>query len=309
MNGEKHLVTTLGDRAYSEVGWMLAHEHIFANFAADDDHGIEASAVVGRMIAEVERAKAVGISVLVDATAVGAARRPDILAALSHATNFPILAATGLFKEPAKRDWAAAHADDALTAWMVSELDHGIGETGVRAGWIKLSVTDSGVQPHEARLLGAAAHASRATNAVVGCHTVGSARANDILDIFEAAGGDPARFIWIHTQTEPDIKAHLAFARRGAWIEYDVIDADAGQGPTDATYVNWILEVMNAGLSEQLLLSHDRVGYDPAQQGGGVFKPYSTLADTFIPQLFERGIDTAAIETLLRGNPFRAYAR
>lgn len=305
MSSEKHLITTLGKCAYADVGWMLAHEHIFANFAADDDHCIDSAAVVARMLPELERAKGVGISALVDATAIGAARRPDILAALSQAADFPILAATGWFKEPAKWDWALEHSNSALCAWLVTELTTGMGNSAVRAGWIKLSVTDSGVQPHEARLISAAAGASRATGAVVGCHTVGGPLAHAVLDIFEAAGGDPSRFIWIHTQTEPDINVHLDFARRGAWIEYDAIDQD----PADEVYSDWILQVLDAGFGNQLLLSQDRVGYDPVKAEGGVFKPYSALTETFIPKLRGRGVDTAGIEMLLHDNPFRAYAR
>lgn len=305
MSSEKRLVTTLGDRAAHEVGWMLAHEHLFANFAADDDHGVNTAAVVGRMIPEVQRAKLHGITAIVDTTAIGAARRPDILAALSHAAALPILVPTGLFKEPAKQEWAAAHEDESLAAWMIRELDEGIGDTGIRAGWIKLSVTDSGVQLHEGRLIHVAALASRATNAVVGCHTVGGALANAVLDTFEAAGGDPARFIWIHTQTEPDIAAHLAFARRGAWIEYDAIDGH----PADSVYADWIMRVLDAELGDHLLLSHDRVGYDPAQPNGGTFRPYSALIETFIPQLSRCGISAGEIDRLLRDNPFRAYAR
>lgn len=305
MSSKKHLITTLGKCASADVGWMLPHEHVFANFAADDDHAIDPEAVVARMLPELERAKAAGITALVDATAIGGARRPDILASLSHAANIPILAATGWFKEPAKQDWALAHSDSALCTWLVNELTIGIGDRGVQAGWIKLSVTDSGVQPHEVRLIRAAARASRATDAVVGCHTVGGALAHIVLDIFEAAGGDAARFIWIHTQTEPDINLHLDFARRGAWIEYDAID----QEPADAVYLDWILQVLEVGLGNHLLLSHDRVGYDPAQAGGGVFKPYSALMETFIPKLRKCGVDAAGIEMLLRDNPFRAYAR
>ncbi|MEZ4584584.1 MAG: hypothetical protein R3A10_23620 [Caldilineaceae bacterium] len=41
----------------------------------------------------------------------------------------------------------------------------------------------------------------------------------DQLDIIEAAGYTPERFIWIHTQAEPDFDLHREMARRGAWLE------------------------------------------------------------------------------------------
>jgi phosphotriesterase-related protein len=300
-----HLVTTLGDFTADQVGWMLAHEHLFANFVADDDHDADPAAVAARMTPELERARAAGITAMVDATAVGGARRPDVLLTVSQASGMPTLAATGLFKEPAKTDWVRAHSEAALRDWMILELTEGIDQTFMRAGWIKLSVTDSGVQPHEATLIRAAAGASRVTGAVVGSHTVGAALANDELDLFLKAGGASDRFIWIHTQTEPDVAKHEAFARRGAWIEYDAIDEDRH----DDAYLDMIVRALEKGYADRVLLSHDRVGYNPAQPTGGVFKPYTYLTEQFVPKLRACGVDDAALEVLLRHNPFRAYAR
>lgn len=300
-----HLVTTLGDLTADQVGWMLAHEHIFANFYVDYGNDAPISQVIARLSPELERAQQAGITVMVEATAVGAARRPDILLAVSQAAALPVLAATGLFKEPAKSIWAETLGETGLRNWLIGELTEHIDDTTFRAGWIKLSATDSGVQPHEKLLLRAAAQASQATNAVVGSHTVGAALANAELDIFEAAGGDPARFIWIHTQTERDVTKHAAFARRGAWIEYDAIDEDR---PDDA-YLDWILCAFAGGYADRVLLSHDRSGYNPGQANGGELKPYAYLPSQFVPKLQARGLDDADIDQLLRVNPFSAYAR
>jgi phosphotriesterase-related protein len=300
-----HLVTTLGDLSADHVGWMLAHEHVFANFYADDDAATAIAPVIDRMEPALQAVKAAGITALVEATAVGGARRPDVLLAVSQAIKLPLIAATGLFKEPAKTEWAHRLGESGLRDWLIRELTEQIDGSTFRAGWIKLSVTDSGVQPHEELLLRAAAHASQTTNAVVGSHTVGAALANAELDIFEAAGGDPARFIWIHTQTEPDVEQHAAFTRRGAWIEYDAIDEDR---PDDA-YLDWVVRAFDGGYADRVLPSHDRSGYNPTQMNGGTFKPYTYLLTQFVPKLQARGIHEAGIQQLLHANPFRAYAR
>ena len=301
----KQLVTTLGDKRADEVGIMLAHEHIFANFTADDDFGTPVHDVVLRMSPEVVRAQKSGVSALVEATAVGAGRRADILRAISEATKLPILVATGIFKEPAKREWVERCGEEGLRAWMTHELKYGIGDSDVRAGWIKLSVADEGVLPHERVLLRAAAGASRDTGAITGSHTVCGRVAHEELNIFEEAGGKAERFIWIHTQVEPDFNLHIEFARRGAWIEYDAIDQDA---PAEV-YVERILRALDSGLENRLLLSHDRVGYNPHAANGGSFKPYAFLCETFLPMLKAAGVDGATIEKLTRSNPFNAYAR
>ena len=98
---------------------------------------------------------------------------------------------------------------------------------------------------------------------------------------------------------------HLEVARRGAWIEYDGI----GGWGEDATYVENIHRVLDAGLGDQLLLSHDRGWYDPAQPGGGTPKPYTYLSEVFLPKLGRAGSTAPTIAMLTRDNPFRAFAR
>ena len=67
--------------------------------------------------------------------------------------------------------------------------------------------------------------------------------------------------------------------------------------------------LLDAGLGNHLLLSHDRGWYDPALPGGGVPKPYTYLTDQFLPKLRAAGVDEGIIDQLTRVNPFRAFAR
>jgi phosphotriesterase-related protein len=68
------------------------------------------------------------------------------------------------------------------------------------------------------------------------------------------------------------------------------------------------LRLLDAGFGEQLLLSHDRGWYDPAQPGGGEPKPYTYLSEVFLPKLRSAGVDEATIRQLTEENPFRAFA-
>jgi phosphotriesterase-related protein len=92
-----YLYTTRGLLRSDEVGAILPHEHIFANFYTGDDIGASASDVVERVKPALVRAQECGVSVLVDATAIGGARRVDILQAASDATGLPVVVATGIF--------------------------------------------------------------------------------------------------------------------------------------------------------------------------------------------------------------------
>ena len=67
--------------------------------------------------------------------------------------------------------------------------------------------------------------------------------------------------------------------------------------------------MLAAGLGGQVLLSHDRGWYDPAQPGGGTPRPFTPLSESFLPRLRAAGIDETTLTTLTQHNPFQAFAR
>jgi phosphotriesterase-related protein len=266
---------------------------------------VEAADVIALMGPEIDKARAVGVTTLVECSPVGVGRRVDLVRAVSEATNFPIVVPTGIYREPWIPAWAHAAGEDKLRDWMLAELQDEIEDTGVRAAWIKLSAGDDGITACEAKILRAAAAGGVATNAVIGSHTIRGRVVRDQLDIVETAGYAPERFIWIHTQAEPDFALHLEMARRGAWLEYDGI----GNPDEDETYIERILRVLDAGFGHKLMLSHDRGWYDPAQPGGGTPRPFTYISEHFLPKLRARGVDEATIRQLTCTNPFIAFAR
>lgn len=300
-----HLVTTLGDKTADELAFILPHEHIFADFVSNNDAGKSLDDVLPIIEPFIRSAQQNRLSALVDATALGGARRVDILRDVSQALDLPIVIATGIFKEPYKRDEVERLGEDGLSRWMIGELTAGVDGTDIVAGWIKLSVADEGVADHEVTLLKAATRASLITGAAIGSHTVSGKVAMAELDIIEASGGHADRFIWVHTQVEPDFSYHLEIAKRGAWIEYDNI----GASPDDDTYLSLICRMIDAGFAGQLLLSHDCAGYNPTQAHGGKIAPYTYLSNIFLPKLRARNVEEMVIRQMTHHNPFNAYAR
>lgn len=302
------LVTTLGTKQAEEVGVILPHEHVFVDLRTWDKPGYaqgEAQDVIALMGPEIERAQAAGVTALVECSTVGVGRRIDILQAVSEATGLPIVAPTGVYREPWVLPWMHRAEEAALRDWMAHELEHGIEDTGVRAGFIKLSAGDDGITPTEAKVLRAAAQAAQNSNSIIGSHTIRGSVVQDQLRIIEEAGYSAERFIWIHTQADPDFALHLEIARRGAWIEYDSI----GDPADDARFIDWIRRVLDAGLGSRLLLSHDRGWYDPAQPGGGTPRPFTYLTTEFLPKLRAAGVGEETIHQLTVENPFRAFTR
>lgn len=305
------LITTLGSLSLADLagGIILPHEHIFVDLRTPDhpDQGRAPEAeVVALMAPELRRAASAGVVALVECTPVGVGRRADLDLAVSRAAEFPVVLPTGVYREPWIPLWVREASERELTDWMVGELQDEVVGTGVPAAWIKLSAGDDGITDCERKVLRAAAAAGMATGAVIGSHTIRGRVVMDQLDTLVEVGYAPERFIWIHTQAEPDVGLHLAAAARGAWLEYDAIGSN---GYGDEVFLDLILQALGAGYGDQLLLSHDRGWYDPAKPGGGTPRPFTYLSEQFLPKLRAAGIDHATVDKLTRINPFRAFGR
>ena len=303
------VITTLGPKNAGELGMILAHEHVFVDLRTWDQPGYaqaDPADVIKLMVPELAGAREAGVTAIVECSGAGVGRRADILKAVSEAANFPLVAPTGIYREPWVPDWAHAASEDELREWMAGELTGEIEESGVQAGWIKLSAGDDGMTACEAKILRAAIAASAATDAIIGSHTIRGRVVRDQLDVFEEMGHTPERFIWIHAQAEPDFELNLEMGRRGVWISYDAIGGDDSD---DGMYIERIRRMLDAGLGDRLILSHDRGWYDPAQPGGGAPRPFTYISERFLPKLRAAGMDDETIHQLICDNPFRAFAR
>lgn len=301
------LITTLGDYEREDLAMILPHEHVFVDLRTPDQPGYaeaDPHAVVALMAPRIEEIKALGVTALVECSTGGVGLRVDIDLAVSKATDFPIVVPTGNYREPWIPQWVREADDAELEAYMLGHLTEGIGDTGVKAAWIKLSAGDDGMTPLEQRILKAAARAGKATSALIGSHTIKGRVALDQIAVIEEQGYSANRYLWIHTQEEPDFALHREVAGRGAWIEYDC----AGRWE-DEKVVDLILRALEAGLGDRLLLSHDLGWFDPAIEGGGTPKPYTRLSAHILPMLRAKGIGEETLTRLTHTNPFNAFAR
>jgi len=303
-----NLITTLGPKKSDELGMILPHEHIFVDLRTWDQPGYaqaDTADVIALMTPELIKAREVGVTAIVECSTVGVGRRADILKAVSEASGFLLVAPTGIYREPWVPAWAHNASEAELAQWMQAELEGQIEQSGVQAGFIKLSAGDNGLTPCETKILHAAARAAAATGAAIGSHTIQGRVVRDQLDIIENSGYTAERFIWIHAMVEEKMELNLELARRGVWIEYDSI----GDGVNDDRILSRILQMLDAGLGGHLLLSQDRGSYDPAQPGGGAPRPYTYINEQFLPKLRASGVDDLTIHKMTHQNPFLAFAR
>ena len=307
----KRIQTIKGPVEIGTLGFILPHEHLFTDLRGprvpDYAQG-EPSAVVKVVGPYLVDASAAGVTALVECSTVGVGRNLSVLRSLAEVTPIHIIAPTGVYRDAYIPESLREISEHALAELWTKELTEGIEGTSIRAGFIKLAMSDDGPTALEIRNLKAAAKASQNTGAVIASHTIGGKVARKEMDVLEETGLDLHRFIWIHAQTEPDVSILEDAARRGAYIELDSVGAPY-QSQTELLEI--VMTLIQAGFISQLLLSHDAGWYNPARADGlpdEGYRGYTALAKDFIPALLQRGITQEQIRLITVNNPSNAFA-
>ncbi len=307
----KKVHTVLGPVASDQLGMILPHEHLFTDLrgpAVPDYAQADPEDVVAVVEPYLRAAYAAGVTALVECSTVGVGRNMAVLQRLAESTPIHIVAPTGLYKDTFTPDSLRHVSVDFLADLWTGELLEGIEGTAVRAGFIKLALSDDGPTDLEVRNLRAAARASAASGAVIASHTVGGDVAMVELEILEIEGFDLRRFIWVHAQAEEELSFQIEAAQRGVFLE---IDSIGGTWQTEAQLIENILGIIEAGYIDNLLLSHDAGWYNPARQDGMPdegFRNYTELLTDFLPALQQRGVTEEQINQITVENPRWAYA-
>jgi phosphotriesterase-related protein len=344
--------TTAGPLTRDQIGDVLAHQHMLVEYGANPPTAfVDADP---EMVYEVigpwlEEAKALGIGTFVDPTPLGVGLRSDIIKYAADRAELPTMMVTGFYREPFMPEWVYDASVDELADFLRDELENGVGDTGVPAGWIKLSQSGTGMTLTERRILEAACIVAQETDAAIGSHLAlwGSSAGPTALAVMDALEGfgcslDEQRFIWIHAGVEAGASGSvteladvvgadsgmdylMAALERGAYLSLDSIGSPFWGG-TYADYadnIERIRQFADAGYEDRIIIGSDTGWFDPGQPGGfeleqvdGVWTmvgtyagDYSMVPGEFVPAMREAGFSEELISKLMQDNPWSAYSR
>lgn len=298
--------TVRGPVSPAALGPTLPHEHILVDFVGAADVSparYAADAVATAALPHLRAAHAQGVRTLVECTPNFLARDPRLLARLSAESGLHLITNTGLYgarKNIFLPAYAHTESPEQLAARWIAESREGIGDTGIRPGFIK-----SGVDPEpelsdvQRKLITAAALTHAATGLTIAVHT-GRGPGLTQLDVLRAHGVAPAAYIWVHAQGARDDDLFAA-ADRGAWISCDGLNRNS-----IARHLHLCVELRKRGHLERVLLSHDAGWFDPGKPGGGLYRGYDLLFAEFVPMLRKNDFSAAEIERLTVRNPAEA---
>lgn len=315
--------TVTGPIDASALGTTLMHEHLLIGYPGWESDTInpgpsrdEMRAACADRIAEMQD---LGVASMLDPCPNDLGRDVELMAEMSARTGLQIICATGLYKQ-AEGGVPYWHfrgqfepIADAMAELFIKEIEDGIGETGVRAGIIKVGTGTGEVTEHEKHILEAAAKASIATGAPITTHT-DQGTLGDAQQAILIGHGVPAHRIIIgHSCGTSDHDYHMGLVRGGSYLGFDRFGLDMIH--PDAERVASLLRLVEAGAGRNVVVSHDSVWCwrgrpFPPELGGAMAEVWNpTHFQTRIaPQLLAAGATQSQIDAFLVDNPRRFFS-
>lgn len=311
-------MTVRGPIAPESLGFCLPHEHIVLRFGEEPQEPpqFDDEAVFGLLLPYLQYISSLGVKAIADCTASYFGRHPALLRRLSEAGNLHLLTNTGFYGAAQDRyvpEMAFNASPQEIAAIWVGEFKNGIGETGVRPGFVKTAIDPGPLSAIDHKLIEAAALTHLQTGLSLAVHTAGNVEgAFAQLAVLEQYKVRPDAWIWVHAQESEDVQPLLEAAARGAWISLDGVCAGYyDPEKRKLTHSNSILRHMahlralrDAGFLNQVLLSHDGwIMPSPVLD----IRPFDSLMTTLIPMLQLSGFKPAEVYQLTTRNPAKAF--
>jgi len=255
--------------------------------------------------------KNAGGDTIVDASNLHMARDPLALARVSRATGLNVITGSGYYvprSYPADMD---SKTEEDICHEIVHEVTVGVGDTDIRAGIIGEIGCEWPLSDNERKVLRAAAAAQQGTGAPLNIHPARNASAPlEIVEILSKAGADISHTVISHidrTLREPEGRRQLA--ETGCYLEYDLFGEEGYYFvptidlPNDHQRINEIIELINQGYLNQILISQDICWKHRLRSYGG--HGYDHILRNAVPIMRIKGMSEEQIHTLLVDNPKR----
>lgn len=307
-NGNK-VMTVTGLVSSLDIGYSLIHEHILVDFIGADQYDPKKwnrEDVIKKVLPYLNQLKAAGCKTLVECTPEYLGRDVLLLQQLSTLSGLNIITNTGYYGGSVNK-FLPAHAftetEHQLADRWIKEHQEGIAGTGIRPGFIKISVNDAALSDISKKLVRAAAHCHLQTGLTIASHTGPAIPAFEEIEILKQLGVAPDAFIWVHAQNEKDWNQFKLAAKKGAWVSLDAI-----RDENIKTYVDMLAFLKKEKCLHRVLVSHDAGWYEPDKPDGGKIRGYTTLFEKLIPALNQKIFKEEDIDQLIKHNPAEAFA-
>jgi phosphotriesterase-related protein len=283
------------------LGWIRRHLANEDNLRLSD---------VADAIEELRLYREAGGGTVADVTTPDIGRDPAGLKEISEASGVHVVMGSGYYK-------AASYPPeihDASVTQLAEQIAHdvldGSDGLGVRPGIIGEIAVGWPPHPDEDKVVRAAAAAQTATGVALLIQP-GHAPEAPIaaIETVRSAGGDPERTIAAHLdRTLFTVEPMLDLAATGCYLAFDFFGQEASRPnsvnfPNDAGRIDYLIALIEAGYSRQLLVSVDAYMKTRLTKYGG--DGYAHILDNVIPLMRAKGMSDGEIKTIVVENPMR----
>jgi phosphotriesterase-related protein len=311
----------------SDLGQTLMHEHVFVmstehmqNYGSDwwDEEFRVTDAV-----AKLNAMHAKGIATIVDPTVWGLGRYIPRIQRIAEQTPVHIIVAAGLYVyEELPQQYAyrgpgnLIDIPEPMVTDFSRDITEGIGDTGVKAAFLKFALETPEPSPGIERIARAIARTHVETGAPITVHTSGPHQTGrTAVRIFNEEGVDLTKVVIGHAGDSNDIDYLTELADSGVLLGLDRFGLDLFN-PT-AERVKTIVTLASRGYADRMVLSHDAscfidyfgAAHDDARAAAAPNWHFEHISDDVLPALLAQGVTQAQIDTMMIENPVRYFTR
>lgn len=269
-----------------------SHEHMVIDLSKQKNNEDCYLNVYEEALDELYDLKSKGVTRIVDCSNRGMGVNWDICRKIEEETGIEILLSTGYYKDPFYPNEVRENTADELANIMLEELNKGatlIGEIGTS----KDEMTDS-----ERKVFEAAVIAHKNSGAAILTHTTLGTYAREQIEFFKEHKVCLNKVILSHCALADDYQLLLDLAASGVYLAFDTIGKL--NYLSDERHVEFILGLVEAGYSDQILMSMDLTRKSHLLKNGG--NGFAYLLDSFVPRLLENGLDENILNKILSEN-------
>jgi phosphotriesterase-related protein len=310
-----HAQTATGRLSFSELGRTLIHEHVKVGMPGwQFDHGAPKyvrAELIARAVDQLQELQAYGCNTIVDPCPIDIGRDVEFIAEVAQRSGTNIIVATGVYNEAEGVPYTFRMLErEQIFELYMKELTEGIGDTGIKAGVVKIASGEHANNAYETKMIGIGAEAARMTGVPVISHTHYATHGHHQLDIVEQNGGCPGCTVVGHSGDRDDHDYQRSLAERGAFVGLDRFGMEMFL--SDDIRTRNLVQLHEAGFRDNILVSHDHCLCVLGRMGVGYEErvPTSRLTRIFdyvLPALKRAGLSDADIDCILVDNPRQLF--
>lgn len=266
-------------------------------------------------LTEVREFAAHGGRTIVDLSSVGLRLDVPLVRDVCRQAELQLIVGCGYYVRQAVEDSLAEQSVGALTDQLLKEIHDGVDGSSIRPGIIGEIGTSQPIDDAEWKFLEASCNAQKETGLPLTIHvfpTPQSRTAPTVARYVMRQGVDPEKVNIAHMDGHMNVDYQARVAEFGCFISFDgfglevYYDSMDAYRPHDSERERCIIELLNRGYGDQILISQDICMKVQLQKYGGF--GYGHILRSIVPSLQRRGLAESEIDQILLQNPRRFLA-